>query len=226
MSATVREIADDALGLIGDMPGVSVQTYGEDRMLAEIGRGFDLIFKKYFWDQYTDWFRVELDGVLGIPTTDAFEYVRDFEDFSAVFPDAQNEPLAKKASRRNPYAMTNSGTTPLNWGSLPVTSDYYVKRKLKFYPATATGFVNVYARVHPLKADEGWDWADVMHLDKSMLVYGASFMAFIKDELNPGAADTCKNLMEMRFRDIINSLGSHDLSIEDNSGIPTQWSEV
>jgi hypothetical protein len=61
MSATVAQVRDDALTIIGEVAGTGVQTYSEDRVKRDVVRSFNLLFKKYNWDQYSDWLHLELD---------------------------------------------------------------------------------------------------------------------------------------------------------------------
>ena len=48
-----------------------------------------------------------------------------------------------------------------------------------------------------------------------MLVYATAFMTLSGDDLNAGAADVIRNLMEMKYKDVMAALGSHP--------IPVRW---
>jgi hypothetical protein len=224
VSATVETIVQEALALVGDVAGPSVQTYGEDQMLNEVVRGFNILFKKYHWHQYREWFRLELDGTTGIINSDGLTTVLDFEDFISVHRDTIRSQLPILPESFNPYTLT-SGTTVKYWTSLAATNANYAARKLQFYPLTSTGFINVHARVYPIAVGEEWDMEDTMYLDKDMLVYCGAYMTLVGDDLNPGAADTCKNLMEMKYKDIINSFASQPIAVEGDGSIPTEWTE-
>ena len=65
MSATIREIVNQALTVVGEVSGPGVQMYEDDRMKADAVRAFNMMFKKYPWQQYLKWFTVALDGVSG-----------------------------------------------------------------------------------------------------------------------------------------------------------------
>ncbi len=201
MSATLREIVDAALTVVGEVSGAGVQQYEEDRMREDAIRAFDMMFTKYEWRQYLQWFTVSLDGVLGVPATDSFEAVRDFEDFIAVHRDGEMKRLPIAPTRLNPNTLAVSGSRVLFWTSLNATNANYRKRKLLFYPAIATGKVNVLAKVYPLVPPAlTFDWGDVLYLDKNLLVYATAYMTLSGDDLNAGAADVVRNLMEFLCR--------------------------
>lgn len=225
MSATLREIVDDALAVIGEVAGAGVNTYSEDRMMRDAVRTFNMLFKKYYWEQYRQWFRVELDGTTGVITTDAFKFVRDFEDFYSVHVDGSQTPLPILPKKINPYGIT--GNTLLMWTSLSVNDAKYVNRRLQFWSKSAVGFVNVLARVYPIEYDKRWAWEDIIHLDKDMLVHGVAFMSLSADDLNSSAADTQRQLMEMKFKDITGALTDKPIPISGmGSSVPNQWFEA
>ena len=223
MSATIREIVNDALTVIGEVSGAGTQTYSDDRMFADTIRIFNLLFKKRSWEQYRQWFQLTLDGTTGKITTDAFTNVRDFEDFYSVHPDGIQNPMPVLPRRLNPFTL-GTGTTLMYWDSLPVTDTSYAKKRLQFWPKTSTGKINVQARVYPKTVTENWDWADTMYLDKDMMVCGVAYITLSSDDLNAGQAEAQKAMMEQRYKDIEAQLSDKPISI-DGSGanIPTQW---
>lgn len=224
MPATIRQIVDDALQYVGEVAGAGTQQFSDDRMFKDAIRGFNLVFKKYHWHQYRKWFRLQLDGVLGIVSTDAFEQVIDFEDFISVHRDTEDNQLPILPKSRNPYTIT--GTQVRFWTGLHVTDTNYVKRKLQFFPVTATGFVNVLARVYPLVPPAlEWDWEDTMYFDKDLLVYATAFATLIGDDLNAGAANAAKSLMEMKYDDIVKGLAGHPIPLNNAPPIPNTWGE-
>ena len=99
MSATIREIVNQALTVVGEVSGPGVQMYEDDRMKADAIRAFNMMFKKYPWQQYLNWFTVTLDGATGRPKTSPFEQVKDFEDFIAVYRDQEAHPAADRCLR-------------------------------------------------------------------------------------------------------------------------------
>lgn len=226
MSATVEQIKDDALTLIGQVAGPASQAYDDIRMFNEVIRSFNMVFKKFHWHQYRQWFRVQLNGTTGKVTTDDLQNIRDFEDFIGVYRDTEREPLPIMPKDVNPYmSSVATGARARFWTALPAVDVDYTKKRLLIRPVTSVGYLNVHARVHP-HPDGLWDWTDPVELDRDMLVYGTAFMTLVNSELNSGAANTCKGMMEMRFRDIMNNLASHGIPISTDAEIPLTWREV
>lgn len=227
MSATIRQIVNDAEGIVGEVAGAGVQTFSEDRMKADAIRGFNLLFKEYFWDQYLRWSQLTLDGVLGVVTsTTALATVLDFEDVLAVHRDQEESPLPIMPKRKNPFARLATGQVVLYWTALGATDTNYATKRLQFYPKTSVGIVNVCARHYPLETlQTDWDWEDIMYLDRDMLAYATAFMTLVGDDLNPGAADVAKSLMEKKLNTIRGSLAARPKAIGSGSDIPSRWSE-
>lgn len=222
MPATIRQIVDDALILIGEIAGVGVQQFSEDRMMKDAIRGFNMLFKKRFWEQYSGWARVALDGTTGVITTDRFERVIDFEDFGSVCRAGERCSLPILNKSLNPLTLT--GTSVLCWTSMHTTDTDYETRKLQFYPITATGSIDVYAREYPINPLlVNWDWEDVMHFDKDLLVSATALASLVGDSLNPEAAQVARGLMDMRYSDITGALSNHPISISGDSRIPMNW---
>lgn len=226
MSATIREIVDAALTVVGEVSGAGVQQYEDDRMKQDAIRAFDMMFRKGEWRQYLQWFTVTIDGTLGIPTTDTFETIKDFEDFICVMVAGETRPIPIAPARFNPNTLNVTGTRPIYWTSLNATNVNYRKRKLLFYPATSAGNVNVLAKVYPLTPPATqFDFADVFYLDKNLLVYATAYMTLSGDDLNAGAADVVRNLMEMTYKDIQAALAKHPIPITTGGVIPSYWQE-
>lgn len=221
MPVTLSNVVTEAQGLLGEVSGPGVQAFSEDRMLADSIRAFNMLFTKYGWEQYSKWFRPELDGVTGLITTNAFNLVRDFSDFLAVHRDGEPNPMSMMPPRFNPYTLSE-GTRPTFWTALDVTHGSYEGKKLQFYPITCVGFINVQARVRPAVMDE----TTVVHLDKDMLVYATAFLSLALEDLNAQATETCKQLMEMRFKDIMSALASHPISTGSGTVPLHDWTQV
>lgn len=226
MTATIQEVMDDAFDIIGEVAGSGTQAFEDDIMRSNVVRGFNMLFKKYAWEQYTGWFRIELDGVNGMPTTDAFEQVKDFEDFIAVHRDAETVPMPILPKTINPFSFTTGDTRVCYWSSMLSTNAHYKKRKLQFWPATGIGFINVQAKVYPLVPPAlRLTQVDTLYLDRDLMAYAAAFSALISSDLNANAANVVKGLMDDRYNTIMNALAAHPMNVSGNTGIPNQWRE-
>lgn len=222
MTATVGEIMEDAADMIGEIAGSGSQTFGEDRMRKDVARCFDMLFKKYPWHQYRRWFNLQLDGTLGIVTTNELEHVRDFEDIFFVGKHGNSQPLPIAPFSLNPFTMGTS-TSLRFWSALHVDHANYATRKLQFYPMTATDSVDVGCRLYPNLAGGQWIETDTMYLDRHLLMWGTVFMTLMGDDTNPGQAELAKNMMESRFRDITGQFADQAISFVGGSDIPTDW---
>jgi hypothetical protein len=220
---TAKDILLEVQHMIGEVAGTGVQEFSEDSTYSALRRAFGLTFTKRAWEQYLKWGRYELDGVSG-KTLDVNPFgdvaSPDLKDFIVVLRDGEVNPLPVKSNRDNPYRYT--GTSVLMWTSLPASDADFIKKRLQFYPITATGFVNVCVRVPPRVIVQD----TVLYLDRMMLEMGTAWQVLDADGSNPNAADTFKQLFDLRFRDIEHNLASQPLQISADSGIPTQWFEV
>lgn len=229
MSVTIRQVVDDALELVGEVTGSGTQQFGDDRMRSNAVRAFDMLFKKYPWHQFRKWWRLELDGTLGIVTTDVFGQVRDFEDFFKVVRDGETVDLPMWPRNGNPYGSgIVGGTQARYWTSLSTTDINYDKRKIQIYPVTSVGFINVGALEYPLPPPAlTWNWQDKWFLDRALLVYATAFMTLVGDDLNANAANTVRGMMEAKFNDIKVALARIPKAVDPSSGtIPSTWREV
>jgi len=222
--ATLARIIERAQGVIGEVAGPGVQVHAEDRMLNDAVSAFNMVFIKIAWPQYTQWSRHELDGTTGQFTgATNLSNVKDFTDILRVVRDGEEKPISILPSSLNPYSL-GVGTRPSFWTGLAATNANYATKKLQFYPITATGFVNVRARVYP--SMDPLTPADEVHLDEDMLVFATAFFTLAFEDLNVGAADTCKALFEGRYKDILASLAGHLSSLGSGAAPMNDWTQV
>jgi hypothetical protein len=141
----------------------------------------------------------------------------DLKDFIAVYRNGENTPLPILSNRVNPYIYT--GNRVLYWTSLAASDVDFVKKRLQFYPKSATTQVNIGVRIQPtiIVPDT------VLYLDRMMLEMGTAWQVLDADGSNPGAADTFKQLFDLRFRDIEHNFASTAIEITGDSAIPTDW---
>src|SRR5262245_17838231 len=223
MPLTVGAVITRAQGIIGEVAGPGVQVYAEDRMLLDVKSAFNMVFTKYGWPQYTRWSRHELDGSTGRVTDNSLSDVKDFTDFLRIVRDGQTEPISLLPSNFNPFSLSNGGTRVKYFTSIPAIEGAYETKKLQFYPLAATGFVNVRARVYPTGT---FDENTQLALDEDMLAFATAFFTLAFEDLNPGAADTCKALMEGRYKDLLAALASHPTSASVGGDVVTDWTLI
>lgn len=227
MSATIRDIVDDALSIVGEVAGAGVQTYSDDRMFQDAIRAFNMVFKKYNWRQYAGWSKLTLDGSTGKVVENTLAAVADFDDFIEIRRDQTNAVISVMPRDINPFSpQLTSGSSPRYWDSLNAVNDIatFATKRIRFYPITATGSINIYAKYHPHPAED-WDWNDTMYFDRDMLAHGTAYATLSGDDLNPDAAEAQRLLMEDKFKTITSNLSSHKILLGTNSGIPQNWTD-
>src|SRR5215831_2948870 len=202
MAKTIREIVTDAQELLGDVPGAGVQTYGDDRMFRDCISAFNIFHKKYPWEQFTSWTMQALDGTTGKVVDPVFQYLKDYEDILAVFPEGSNYEIPVLDRRRNPMLLTGSGA--LFWTSLPTIDPDYQYKRIQIIPPTATSSIVICWRHYPrpfsaLGQMTPWEWDDVMDLDGDMLVHATAWSTLSADDLNSNASKDQQLLADDRF---------------------------
>lgn len=220
---TVANLVTAVEHAMGEVAGSGVQVYAEPLITEAIGQTLRMLMRKYPWQEYQDWSRHELDGTLGIVNADAFSTVMNFHDFTGMFIDGRKAPLPHLPHNLNPYTL-GTGTTPLCWSSLAVTDTNFLTRRLQVWPKTATGFINVSAKVYP-SADELND-DTILYLDRDMLTHGVAWMLLEDEGTNQAAATKHQLLFDVAYKDVTAALAMVPL-ISGNrptgSSWPTTW---
>jgi hypothetical protein len=217
-----RDILVQVQHIIGEVAGTGAQQFSEDTTYNALGRAFDITFIKRPWEQYLRWGSYALDGVSGkIVDDNPFGDVSspDLRDFIAVYRNGEQKPLPVLSNKVNPYIYT--GDKVLYWTSLAASDPDYVKKRLKFYPTSATTQLNIGVRIRPVSIVPD----TVLYLDRMMLEMGTAWQVLDADGSNPGAADTFKQLFDLRFRDIEHNFANQPIEITGDSSIPTDWFE-
>lgn len=227
MAATVGKIIERAQAIVGEVAGIGVQTYSEDKMIADCVAAFDLLFKKYAWPNYREWRTLTLNGATGIISSNGLSDVRDFEDIIAVHISGKKVPLPVLPKGMNPNTLA-SGSTPMFWTSLATSHTNYLARKVLVYPITSVGDLDFHVKVYPREIDsdgniEPWTVDDTMHLDKEMLACGTAFMTLASDDINSQMAQTAKGLMETHYNNVLSLLADQPVVASSRGDIPMDW---
>jgi len=222
MGTTIGNVVQDALGILGEVTGVGTQLYSEPRMVKDAGRAFNMLFKKHWWPVYTYWIDAELDGSTGtILPPETFVSVIDFDDFYAVHRDKATTALPTLMQDTNPHAL--SGDTPRYWTSMNHGEVDYERKKIRIFPLTSQGRIQVRARHHPLPPNEEWNIDVPVAIDRDLLVFGTAFVALSGDDLNPQAKADVQAMMDSRYRDIMNSLSNQRTALNEVGSVPNRW---
>lgn len=215
-----QAIVQEAQTIIGEVAGPGVQIYSEDQTYAALQRAFELVFIKRPWEQYCRWAQYTLDGVTGkVTDPDPFGDVvsPDLSDFIYVGRADEQRPLPLLNNRINPLTLT--GTYPRAWTSLPVSDPDFLKKRIMIYPQASITPINVKVRIRPQTFHD----VDVIYMDRMLMVFGTAWQVLDFDGTNAGAADTVKQLFDLRYRDIEHTLADQPLEIATGYGIPNEW---
>ncbi len=215
---TLDEVTQDAVQLLSQVPGTSVQTYAEDRIAQFIQLVFDTVFDKLWWDEYMEWFQTSLDGTTGTPTSD-ISTIQRFMDIKSVYNEGSDLPLPRLPSENiNPFNITGSKVRFID------QSNTTTGKILKCYPITSTNNIVIRARLQPTTAFGG---DEVIKIDPWLLTLGATYFYLEDDGTNPGATEKYQNLYEDRF-ETLRSANNDDRVILDkySEEVPTTWNEI
>jgi hypothetical protein len=214
--ATVRQIVDKAIALVGEVAGAGVAMYSEDLMRDNAIRAFDMLFTKYNWDEFIEWTQFNLDGVLGFAPAGTFDFVRNFEDFLGFYKNNNTYQIPMLNKSTNPYSL--NGLQAQFWSSLPAKSPDFNDRRIQFWPKASTGLITAALKVYPIDPAIDWDWGDDMILDPALLTHGVAYVSLANDETNAGAADMQRGLMEDRYADIMAKLADRPIVTHTRHG--------
>lgn len=191
---------------IGEVEGTSVQTYSEPRVEDKVRQAVRFVMRKYWWDNYMQWFQFSLDGMNGIITdSTGLTNVKDILDVRAVFIDGGNVRVTRIPEGKNPFTIT--GTKVIYYDSLPVTDPNYAARKLQFWPKTATDNIVIHARLVPTIQNN-----TVLHLNEDLLTYGAAWLILEDEDLNASAAAKNKTMFDQTFQDLMLAYGDQPIA--------------
>lgn len=215
--ALIRSLVARVVQKLALVPGTSVQTYGEDRIVDAIRSTFNLTFDKVWWEDYCGYRTYTLAGANGL-VSDTITDVKRFTDIYAVWQGTSQYRLRRIPVGFNPLGMQGS--------SARYISPYNVTANKLFqvYPLTATGTLSAYVRVRP--DDDEFTQDSTLLLDDEMLILGAVWEMLQADGANPGETDRYGGLFNSRFETIRaqRSVMPEDLDYRV-SQTPTQWTE-
>jgi len=204
MAKTLTQLVTRVETRLSMVAGVGVQFYSEDAIEEFIQTTFNTLFDKAFWPRFTTHASTyTLDGTNGIVTTDLTTLIKRFEDIRHIFPDNSNTALTELPSTIN--ASTIDGTSPVHFSSNPDVS-----RIFTIWPKASTGDIQVTYRTKP----DDFTSTDEIDFDEDSLVLGASWEYLKDDGTNPEATASMLALFEQRAEQILNSLGSHPVSLD------------
>jgi hypothetical protein len=192
---TVAEIINRSQINLSQLPGAGTQVFAEDILLEKLHLAFDTLLGKVWWDDYMHWLQGDLDGVLGVITTNMGNLTHklySYKDIQFVKVDGHR--------RRNLPEVPNDMPPSIITGTTPkfVASNGGSDKIFKILPATATGTINARYRTRP----DTFDLDTNLLLDDTLLIRATSYQYLVDDGTNPDATSTAQSQLDEIYKQI------------------------
>lgn len=191
---------------IGQVSGIGAQVYAEDVIAEMLIHKFDVLFDKFHFPEYTDWYAGTLgsDGKCNTALNDSSIGLNRFKDIIGVWYEDDKHPLKRFTSRRNANNYAVAGNRPRY---IEATADTKIFRCLGL--GTSGDNVDIYFKKYPdeIVADT------TIKIDKQALVLGAAFDYLADDDANAGATEKMRTLFNQRIEQLTASFSN--LEVED-----------
>ncbi len=192
---TLQAIVNNVITELGLVAGSAVQTYTEPQAALAVNRMFDYMLGKQEWDHLTTWDRFTLDGTTGV-VTGTFSGVRDANDILDVRPLRLRSTISRAVGTDHLDAQGNDAVywSPIAWNAANVD------KLIQFWPATATGTVDIKSLKRPEVFTAG---DDVVPFDPLVIELGATWYVLQGDGLNAGNAEKVRVMFDLAYTDLV-----------------------
>ena len=198
---TLKEIYDDAIIMMGQVSGSSVQTYTEPLAVIGVNRVFESLYFKYPWPHLWSWQQATLDGVSG-KIAGSLTGVDNYSDVTLVRTSDREVEIPFSDGTKH---LSVSGSQVLYRTVLPWNDPDFNSKMYKFWPPTATGSLDFFCGHRPA-AFEASD--DVVPMEKSLMVNGLTWWMLADDGMNPASAEKAQVMFDTTYQDIIARIGA------------------
>lgn len=217
---TFNDIVDKTIERLSLVPGLSVQTYAEERIRIAVQSTFISVFDAVWWPDYMDWFERTLDGTLGVVTSNLGPTVKRFMDTQAVYRENEDVPLPILPTNINPFNLSGSHVEYIEQRKSSNVPD--TNKIIQFWPKTATGNVKIRARMKPAE----FTGTETVYLDDELIVLGACWDQIEDDETSPGAAQKFLVKFEARLKQMKEAYNHLPIRLGARRvPYPTRWEE-
>ena len=212
--ATLAEIITRVQNLLSLAGGLNVQTYAQPKIVEFITMGYNTLYKKHFWTDYTTVEKFTLDGTTGRVTADLSAKIKSFKDIEYIWYKDYATPLPIAPANRSPDMIRQ-----LSFSNSGIASCPFV-----IYPIDNTGEVWVSYRT---KATLPFAETDEIPMDDELLVRWAVMMYLTFDNANQAAI----SLVTKMYSDYLNELekleDNHAKSLYSNTAqTVTEWHDA
>ena len=193
--ATLADIITRVQELLSLAGGLNVQTYAQPRIVQFVTMGYNTLYKKRFWKDYTKIEMFTLDGLTGRVTADLSAKILKFSDIQYVWYQDYATPLPIAPENRTPDMIRQLSFGPSGVAACPFT----------VFPITNSGNIWVAYRT---KAIMPFTETYEIPMDDELLVRWAAMMYLTFDNANQAAIQ----LITKMYSDYLNELEK----LEDN----------
>lgn len=172
--ATLDDIITRVQEILSLAGGLNVQTYAQPKIIQFVQMGYNTLYKKHFWKDYTKVEMFTLDGTTGRVTADLSTKIKSFKDIQYIWYQDYATPLPIAPDNRSPDMIRQ-----LSFGASGVAACPFI-----VYPITNSGNVWVSYRT---KATLPFNETDEIPMDDELLVRWAAMMYLTFDNANQAA---------------------------------------
>lgn len=217
----VSDLIDRLTRLAGQVPGTSVQAYGQDTFLDMLNSTIRMVARKYWWPELMHRIDTASDGVTGVVTADLSAY-EDWKDLRFLFIDNWPNPLARMSNMHNPLLYTSS--IAMGWEALPTDHASYASKLIRLFPYTVQHTVTLIMRMMPARLRST---SDYVFFDEDLIVFGVLWQYFEDEGDNPQQAARYKALFDSKYNQIVGNIAEQPLSTNGNMPpYPGEWMET
>lgn len=203
----VKDIVSAVIVELSQVPGIATQVYSADRIKQHVQDAYQLEIYDMWWPRYMVWQTVPVDTDTGLLANDLqgpINFIDEYENIRAVFPEGSNRPIAEFPASMNP-PRDLSGTR------LFIAPDYTVAhRPFRLVPPSG-GNVVVHARqLEKLPVMNTTD----LHIDNLLLQYDAAWMYCVDDGTVPAQVNKFQMLAAKRRKQIKALFTQHPLMLD------------
>lgn len=212
--ATLGELITRVQNLLSLAGGLNVQTYAQPKIVEFIQMGYNTLFIKRFWRDYTKVEKFTLDGTTGRVTADLSTKIKSFGDIEYIFYKDYATPLPIAPSNRAPDMIRQLSFSNSGIASCPFT----------IYPMDNTGDVWVTYRT---KAILPFNETDEVPMNDELLIRWAAMMYLTFDNANQAAMQLVTKLYTDHLSELEKLEDNHAKSLYSYTAqTVTEWHDA
>ena len=212
--ATLAEIITRVQELLSLAGGLNVQTYAQPKIVQYVQMGYNTLYMKRFWNDYTKVEKFTLDGMTGRVTADLSTKVKSFKDIRYIWYKDYATPLPLAPSNRAPDMIRQLSFGPSGIVSCP----------FNIFPMDNSGEIWVAYRT---KANLPFKETDVVPIDDELIVRWAAMMYLTFDNANQAAIQLVTKMYAEHLSELEKMEDNHARSLYSYTAqTVTEWHDA